>query len=194
MGRHEPPTDRSFYLSVAASTIRVVLVAALVVAGVVLINQAFPDTLPSGGGTTPNGGGGGGITPTGATGATAASTGATGGTTGLPVDTPSPTITGTKIAVFNGTGVTGLAGDVTTALEQQGYVAAQEPADAPSDVADTTLYYRTNQDKVEAEYLANTFFKKISDTVLVAKLQSGTDVNRDVQVAIFLGNDYAQVA
>jgi LytR cell envelope-related transcriptional attenuator len=192
MGRHEPPTDRSFYLSVAASTIRVVLVAALVVAGVVLINQAFPDTAASGGGATPNGGGGG-LTPTGATGPSP-SPGATGGTTGQPVDTPSPTITGTKIAVFNGTGVTGLAGDVTTALEQQGYVAAQEPADAPSDVADTTLYYRTNQDKVEAEYLANTFFKKISDTVRVAKLQSGTDVNRDVQVAIFLGNDYAQVA
>ena len=181
MGRHEPPTDRSFYLSVAASTIRFAIIVALVVGGIVVINQAFPDVAASSGGGVTNGGG---LTTTSPP-ATQTQT-----HTRSPANTPSPQITGVRIAVFNGAGVTGLAGDVTTALEQLGYVAQMEPADAPSDVATTTLYYRTPQDKVEADYIRSTFFKKI-DGVIVTKLSPGTNVDRQVQVAIFLGHDYA---
>jgi hypothetical protein len=184
MGRHEPPTNRSFYLSVAASTIRFAIIVALVVGGIVVINQAFPDVAASGGGGgVANGGAGGGLTTT-----TPPATRTQ--THTQSVNTPSPQITGVRIAVFNGAGVTGLAGDVTTALEQLGYVAQMEPADAPSDVATTTLYYRTPQDKVEADYIRSTFFKKI-DGVIVTKLSPGTNVDRQVQVAIFLGHDYA---
>ena len=186
MGRHEPPTNRSFYLSVAASTIRFALIVALVVGGVVVINQAFPEGASSAdGGAVPTGGAGPGETagPSGPT-------GATGDTGEEPANVPSPTITGTRIGVFNGTGVSGLAGDVTTELESEGYVAGQEAADAPAPVSVTTLYYRTNVDRVEAEYLANEFFRRL-DGVKVAKLQRGSDVDPNVQVAIFLGNDYA---
>jgi hypothetical protein len=187
MGRHEPPTNRSFYLSVAASTIRFALIVALVVGGVVVINQAFPEGAPSADSGTgvPTGGAGPGTTsgPT-------APTGATGDTGEEPANVPSPTITGTRIGVFNGTGVSGLASDVTTELESEGYIAGQEPADAPAPVSVTTLYYRTNVDRVGAEYLANEFFKRL-DGVKVAKLQRGSDVDPNVQVAIFLGNDYA---
>jgi LytR cell envelope-related transcriptional attenuator len=188
MGRHQPPTNRSFYLSVAASTIRFAIIVALVLGGIVVINQAFPDSVSSasGGGA----GGDGGLTTT------TTSPGTQTQTQSPSVDTASPQVAGVRIAVFNGTGVSGLAGDVTDELQssQYGYLAAQEPADAPSEVATTTLYYRTAQDEIEAEYLKNTFFRKLDD-VVVAKLAAGSDVDREVQVAIFLGNDYAaQVA
>ena len=58
MGRHQPPTNRSFYLSLAASTIRFAIIVALVVGGVVVINQAFQAPASSG-----SGGGGGGDVP-----------------------------------------------------------------------------------------------------------------------------------
>jgi hypothetical protein len=184
MGRHQPPTNRSLYLSVAASTIRFAIIVALVVGGIVVINQAFPEVAGAGGGVTTGGGNTTGTSPPPTKTHTRSNTQA---------PTPSPQVAGVKIAVFNGAGVTGLAGDVTTALEGQGYIAAQDPADAPSDIATTTLYYRSPQDQVEAEYLANTFFKKV-DGVVVTKLSPGTEVDRTVQVAIFLGHDYASIA
>jgi len=187
MGRHEPPTDRSFYLSVAASTIRFALIVALVLGGVVVINQAFPDAAATGDGTTqiPDGDDGGPV----ATGPTTAQTGATGGTAGNPdPNVPSPTITGVRIAVFNTTDVTGLAGTVNDRLVADGYEQGQDPADA-SFRQSTQIFYRSARDKVEAEYIANEYFKKLN--IVPAKLQAGEDVSPDVQVAIFLGNDYA---
>ena len=185
MGTHEPPTDRSFYLSVAASTLRFAIIVALVIGGVVVIDQAFP-AAPSaeGGVTVPIDDGPIEVSespspepPTGATG---------------EQPQPSPTVVGVRVAVFNGTGATGLAGETQTKLtDEYGYVAAQDPADAPAPVAVTTIYYRANKDEVEAEYLADNFFKKLDD-VKIQKLEPGTeDVGRDVQLAIYLGNDYA---
>jgi len=55
MGSHQPPTNRSFYLSLAASTLRFAIIVALVIGGIVVIDQAFP-ALSSGDG---DGGGGG---------------------------------------------------------------------------------------------------------------------------------------
>ena len=54
---HQPPTNRSFYLSLAASTLRFAIIVALVIGGIVVIDQAFP-ALGDGDG----GGGGGGAT------------------------------------------------------------------------------------------------------------------------------------
>ena len=39
---HQPPTNRSFYLSLAASTLRFAIIVALVIGGIVVIDQAFP--------------------------------------------------------------------------------------------------------------------------------------------------------
>jgi len=179
MGAHEPPTNRSFYLSLAASTLRFAIIVALVVGGIVLINQAFPEAGEGGSGppiggtttaTTPP------VTPT------ETPDGATGGTR-------TPQIVGVRIAVFNGTERTGLAGETTTTLvDEYGYVAV-EPADAPSPVAVTTIYYRRNRDRIEAEFLAGDFFKRLD--VRVAKLDPDADVDPEVQLAIYLGNDYA---
>jgi uncharacterized protein (DUF433 family) len=183
MGRHVPPTNRSYYLSVAASTLRFAIIVALAVGGVVLINQAFPEAQGNGTSAVPDDGPVVSESP---------SPSPTETTEPDPV-VPSPTVTGTRIAVFNGAGVSGLAGDTQTALlEQYGYVEAQPVDDAPATVDVTTIYYRSADDKVEAEFLANDFFGDLED-VRVAKLQAGSDVDRSVQVAVYLGNDYADL-
>ena len=187
---HQPQTNRSFYLSLAASTLRFAIIVALVIGGIVVIDQAFP-ALGDGGG-----GGGGATTPLtggtlGGTGGTE-TTGPTGATTtGETGAEPSPTVVGVRIAVFNGAGVSGLAGETQAQLEELGYIATQDPADAPTSYPVTTLYYTAPKDKVEANYLASSFFKKL-DGVEVVRLEPDTaDIDPSTQVAIFLGNDYA---
>ncbi|MGA9159472.1 MAG: LytR C-terminal domain-containing protein [Actinomycetota bacterium] len=192
MGSHQPPTNRSFYLSLAASTLRFAIIVALVIGGIVVIDQAFPAQTSGGegdGSDLPITGGTVGATgETGETGAAGATpTGATGTAT-----EPSPTIVGVRIAVFNGTEVSGLAGETQTKLvDEYGYIATQDPADAPAAYPVTTIYFNAPKDKVEAEYLASDFFKKL-DGVEVVKLEPGTaDIDPSTQLAIFLGTDYA---
>jgi LytR cell envelope-related transcriptional attenuator len=188
---HQPPTNRSFYLSLGASTLRFAIIVALVIGGIVVIDQAF-STSSSGDG----GGDGGGVTaaPTGGTigGTGTDTTGPTGETaTDGTRPEPSPTVVGVRIAVFNGAGVSGLAGDTQARLEELGYIATQDPADAPTPYPVTTIYYNAPKDRVEADYLANSFFKKL-DGVEVVRLEPDTaDIDPSTQVAIFLGNDYA---
>ena len=187
---HQPPTNRSFYLSLAASTLRFAIIVALVIGGIVVIDQAFPalssdDGGDGGGATVPLTGGTIGATgrdTTGPTGETAA---------GATRPEPSPTVVGVRMAVFNGAGVSGLAGDTQARLEDLGYIATQDPADAPTSYPVTTVYYNAPKDKVEADYLASSFFKKL-DGVEVVRLEPDTaDMDPSTQVAIFLGNDYA---
>ena len=188
MGAHEPPTSRSFYLSLAASTLRFMIVIALVIGGILVIDQAFT-TAPSADGATPPGLGDGGLTaPTGPTGPTTP-TGPTGETGTDPDATPTA---GTRIAVFNAAGVSGLAGATQDRLANKyGYIAVQDPADAPALLPTTIVYYRAPRDQAEAEALANTFFQRL-DGVEVARLEPGiADIDRSAQLAIFLGNDYA---
>ena len=179
-GRHEPESKRSFYFSLATSTLRFVIVVALVVGGIVVINSAFPES-PSGG-TIPDGGA---PVPT----STASPTPKP---TKTPKPEPTPQVVGVTFQVFNGTSVSGLAGETTDDLIQEyGMQAAADPADAPSPVAVTTIYYRSPKDQVEAQFLADDYFKKIEPEI--AKLEPGTDVAKDAQLAIYLGNDYAQL-
>jgi len=188
---HQPPTNRSFYLSLAASTLRFAIIVALVVGGIVVIDQAFPALSDSDGGgghrATPplTGGTIGGMGETSPTGGTAT------GTTGNEAE-PTPTVVGVRIAVFNGAGVSGLAAETQDQLvNEYQYVATQDPADAPTQYPVTTIYYTAPKDKVEADYLASDFFKKL-DGVEVVRLEPDTgDIDPSTQLAIFLGNDYA---
>jgi hypothetical protein len=176
-GRHEPPTKRSFYFSVATSTVRFAIIVALVFGGVVLIGKAFPEV--SGGAPSV-----GVLSPT-------PSESSSPKPSKTPKDTPSPQVQGVRIAVYNGTSVTGLAADTATKLsDTYQYVAdPQNVADAPSAVAQTTLYYRSAQDQIEAQYIADVFFKGLD--VKIAQLDATSDVPKSVQVAIYLGTDYA---
>jgi hypothetical protein len=182
MGRHEPPTNRSLYLSVAASTLRFAIIVALVVGGVVVINQAFPDTSSGGTGALPDGG-----APT-----VTESPSPSPEVTEEPRNEPSPTIAGTIIVVMNASGVEGLAGDTTELLVDEFGYEGLEPGTAPTLSDTTTIYYRTRRDKVEADFLENDrFFRKISDTIRVAKLPAGEDIPEEAQLAIYIGTDYA---
>ena len=189
-GRHESSSKRSYYLSVATGTLRSVIIVALFVGGVVVINSAFPDQ-GTGGGAAP--GGDGIVLPTGPTGPTAA-TGPGGGTGGetQPPDVSEPEIVGMNVAVRNGTSVSGLASDTAARLEDKFGVNAIQVDDAPSTVSVTTIYYRSANDQDEAELLAQSFFKKIEP--MIAKLEAGSGVDKDVQLAIYLGTDYASTS
>ncbi len=186
MGRHEPPTNRSFYFSVAASTLRFAILVALVVAGVVLINNAFD---VSGAGESAGGlPDDGGIT-------VSESPSPSPSPSETPTEsTPSPTVAGTVIVVENAAGVDGLAGDLTTKLVDKYGYEALEPGTAPSLSSNTTIYYAKRKDKIEAEFLANDFFKKIEDTVRVAPLPDDQELDPTAQLAIFVGTDWAAVA
>jgi hypothetical protein len=184
MGRHQPPTNRSFYLSVAASTLRFAIILALVVGGVVVINQAFQEA-DGGVAVAPDGGGGATESESPTTSPSESES---------PAEEASPDPEGVVIAVFNGTGVSGLAGDTLAALiEEYGYVEGQPVDDAPSTVPVTTIYYAKARDRVEAEFLAEDFFRRLDD-VRVARLPAGEEVDSSVQLAIYIGNDYAAIA
>jgi LytR cell envelope-related transcriptional attenuator len=174
-GRHEPPSNRSFYFSLATSTLRFALIVALVVGGIVLIDQAFPQ----GGTAAPP-------SPRDANSSPSPSP----SPKASPKEKPSPQIVGVRIGVFNGAGVTGLAADTAATLEKDyGYVPAQV-TDAPSAVDVTTVYYRVAGDRIEAETLAENFFSGID--VEISRLpETATNVERRVQVAVYLGDDYA---
>ena len=190
MGQHEPPTNRSFYLSLGASTLRFLIIIALVVGGIVVIDQAFPAADTGGGGATAPLDGG--VEVTGATGETG-ETEPTGpaAETGNEEPARSPEVIGVRIAVFNGAGASGLAADTQTLLEDQGYIAVQDPADAPAPYPVTTIYFRAPKDEIEAEHLANSFFEDL-DGVEIMRLEPGTaNIDRTAQLAIFLGDDYA---
>jgi hypothetical protein len=193
MGAHEPPTHRSFYFSLAASTIRFAIILALVIGGVVVIDQAFQSPASSGG-DSGDGGEVPGLTGGGPTTTQTPQPTAPTGATGNNKPEPSPQVEGVRVAVFNGAGVTGLAGDTMLTLEDDyGYVEAQPPADAPAPYAVTTIYYRGADNKIEAEFLAEDFFAPLD--VDIKRLEPGTaDINQDVQLAIFLGSDYAAQA
>ena len=187
MGEHGPPTNRSFYLSLGASTLRFLIIIALVVGGIVVIDQAFPAADTGDGATAPLDGG---VDVTGPTGETEP-TGPTAETGGQQQPEPSPQVIGVRIAVFNGAGASGLASATQTLLEDEGYIAVQDPADAPAPYPVTTIYYRAPKDEVEAEYLATSFFGDLDDVEIV-RLEPGTaNIDRTAQLAIFLGDDYA---
>ena len=179
-GRHEPPTNRSFYVSVGTSILRFVIVLALVVGGVVLLNQAFPS-----GGTIAAPGGGGSTVPT----SPPASPG-DGKSSSKPP--PTPKVVGVKIAVFNAAGVNGLAGDTALLLQRKfGYKAVQV-ADAPSTASETEVFYRSPPDKIEAEEMVRLYFKSVDPQI--SRLDpSATGVKKNVQVAVYLGTDFADL-
>lgn len=183
-GRHQPPTNRSFYLSLATSTLRAAIVIALVVGGIVVINSAFPESGVTGGGASPTEAGG----PTGPT-DTGEPTGPT--DTGGPTGTTGqePEVVDLAVAVRNGTSVSGLASGTAKKLEDKLGVNAIQVDDAPSTVSVTTIYFRGPGTEDEAEYIASEFFKKIEPKI--ARLEAGSGVERDVQIAIYIGTDYA---
>jgi hypothetical protein len=168
-------------------TARIVIIVALVVAGVAVLANGFS----SGAVLTPPGGAGGTTAP-GAIGPDSSSP--TTSATKPPRVIPSPVIQGVLIAVFNGTNSTGLAGQVQQLLMADGYVAAQDPADVnPKPVAKTVVYFRGGasalQNRSEAQHVSDTYFHGARVTLLSSSVASTIDPT--AQVVIIVGVDYA---
>ena len=165
---------------------RIVVIVALVVAGLAILANGFSD-----GASVAAPGGGTVVSPSGSPSATP-STGATPTETTSPLPDPQPPAKVT-VAVFNGTAAPGLAAQGDQTLTDAGYISGQAPADSPKPVAKTTIYYRTGpdaaQNQANAQDVADTFFKGAK----VAELGADFDVmvNNSVQVVVVLGEDYA---
>jgi LytR cell envelope-related transcriptional attenuator len=166
-------------------TARIVIIVALVVAGIAILWNGFGDAgssaLPGGGATA---------APTGPTGETGASPSASGSPS--PRETPSPQVDGVTVQVFNGTNETGLAAEVQQSLGSDGYRTPAEPGNAPSSpVAQTVVYFRGGgdraQNRADATYLAETSFPGAKVKVLSQDLG---DVDPSVNLVVILGVDY----
>ena len=164
------------------STGRILIIVALVVAGLAVLANGFLDdeatvAAPSG----------------------SASPSRT-ESTPPPTDSPAPTATpapqtkGVIIIALNGTDVTGAGAAAQDLLVSDGYKEAQPSDNAPvSGVKKTTVYYRDDenaaQNQADATYIADTYF----DGAPVKKLDpSFSDVVPDsVTVVVVVGADYA---
>jgi hypothetical protein len=168
-------------------TARIVIILALVAAGVAVLANGFG----SGTSVTPVTSSGGG-----------ASSGSPSSSPSQPPSrtpnpTPSPQVQGVRVAVFNGTFASGLATQVQQKLTGDGYVQAQAPGDAPSKVvAKTVVYFRGGPNKAknraDANYVAQKYFPGARVTVLGANMIGL--VSKTTQVAIVIGSDYKPTA
>ncbi|MFL5737858.1 MAG: LytR C-terminal domain-containing protein [Actinomycetota bacterium] len=178
--------------------IRLVIIAAFAVVGIFVLTQAFEgtagltvSTASAGGndGTVSTGTGGG----TGGTGSGGGGGQQGGG--GTPTSSPTPAPgpspqdpSNVRVGVYNGTTTPNLASDAIAQLTRLGYVTPLDPTNAPDqNVTTTTVYYRDAQGKIDADALAGQFFKG-SD---VQKLPATATVPHSVELAIYLGSDYA---
>ena len=182
-GRHEPGSNRSFYLSVATSTLRLLITAALVLGGVTLINQAFPES-PSGSSAD------GGSSPSASTPPAEESPSAS--PSPSESQAPIPSLSGIRVIVLNGTSVSGLAATASDALVQKFGVIASTPGNTASRVNQTEVYYRTADLEDEAQYLVLQYFKELN--VRVQELPPNTPgVPANVDIAVYLGTDFASL-
>jgi hypothetical protein len=174
--------------AVSLGTARVLIIVALVAAGVVVLANGFEDETgtssapPSDGATSP--GPDASVSPSPSV-----------APSGSPSATPPPATEGVLIQVLNGTNVLGLAGEAQEMLIDEGYKAPTDAANAPtSGVKTTTVYYRPGenaaQNEADATYISETFFPGSK----VDKLGPTFNdiVPNSVTVVVVVGEDYAE--
>jgi len=160
---------------VGRGAVRLVILAAAVVIGAVVISKGFP-TL---GQTIPVPSHAPSTSPTGATPSSSQST--------TPAPQLSPRQQGVKLAVYNATSVGGLASVTADKLQKNGgYVITTIGNFASSQI--TLIYYRDAQGKVDAELLKRKYVKEGH----IKKLPPNTlPVPKTVELTVVLGSDYA---
>lgn len=165
------------------STGRVLIIVALIVAGLAVLANGFTDT-----GTTA-------AAPTGSS-SVGSSPPASGSphATQTPTETPAPQKTGVLFMALNGTDVAGAGAAAQELLVADGYRQVQNADNAPvSGVRKTTIYYRDDdaaaQNRSDATYIAKHYF----DGGLVKKLDPDIQsaVPDSATVVVVVGGDYA---
>jgi len=172
-------------------TARIVVIVALVVAGVAILANGFDAGTSA---LAPAGAAVGSATPTATSGPTGSSP--TTGPTLAPLPDPLPPGDVT-VAVFNGTATTGLAAQGEQTLTDAGYVSGQDPADSPvKPIPKTTIYYRggpdAEQNQADAQEIADSFFKGASVQELGEDFDNPDTLSKKVQVVVVLGENYAK--
>ena len=118
-----------------------------------------------------------------------------------PSRSPQPSIVpnkdGVLVQVLNGTSTAGYAGDFQILLEQEGYLRAGEPADAPDKpVVDSVVYFRRDdhkaQNQADAQLLSDTYLGGVRVKALPAALADL--VSESADVVVVLGEDQAGAA
>lgn len=151
---------------------RILILAAAVVVGLLVLRNGFPSNASQGVTGTP--------APT-----TPAVTITPPDATASPSPTVSPRIEGVVVLVLNGTDQTGLAADVSQTLEQEGYT-TKTPDNAPNRQR-TVIFYRENF-LPEAQLMMERFF-------LQATLRpAGPSVPADVDLQLIVGADFLETA
>jgi hypothetical protein len=163
--------------------VRIVIIAAAVVTGALLIANGFDSTIGATDGadqpTTPA------VTPP---------------VTQTPTTTTSPRpsqparnceVRPIQVAVYNGTDVDGLAADAAARFTEEGYEIDPETsiADAETETPTTQLFFREQGDRADAECLAARLLGRLD--VTFSPLAADTNIPDKVRVAVILGSDYA---
>lgn len=167
-------------------TARIVIILALAVGGIAILANGFGSAAV----VTPPSGAGGSET-------TSPSSSPSSTPSQPPKEPPPPQIEGVQIAVFNGTNETGLAAQVQQLLEADGYVAAQDPADADTKpTPKTVIYFRGGsgaaQNRSNARYIADTYFNGARVALLDPDLAA--NIADSAQAIIIVGVDYPGAA
>lgn len=162
-------------------TARIVIIVALVVAGVAVLANAFgPGTsafTPADGDSSP---------------APSASTSPSVSASHSPKPLPSPATTGVRVSVFSGVTAAGCATKVNTMLVSDGYVAADPPSDAThKPIPKTVVYFKPDaqhHNQSDANYISTNYF----DHAKVAKLPATFPgaVSPQAQAVVLIGNNY----
>jgi hypothetical protein len=104
------------------------------------------------------------------------------------------TLDGLRVAVYNGTAVTGLGAQVQQQLDKANVIKTQEPANVVGETRVTTVFYRNAEDQASAELLARKFLPEGTKVLPMKGNYSDDQVDQplspDVQVAVFVGDDY----
>jgi hypothetical protein len=158
-------------------TWRIVILAALVASGVVILSNGFGRDVVEV--TTPTGS----TQPTGPTGPA---------TESQEPPPPEGEVDGVSIAVFNGTESAGLAAEVTLSLKDVGYGVGQDATDAPTTgVRVTTVYYRGGSDAAQNQANAQRLADEELGGAKVRKInpEFADLVTNDTDLVIVLGQD-----
>ena len=168
------------------STGRVLIIVALIVAGLAVLANGFSDS-GSIVAETPS------TSPTGRVSPTQSVEPSSPSATETPTQTPAPNKTGVSFMALNGTDVAGAGAAAQTLLTQDGYDSVETAADAPSQgVPKTTVYYRpdhSGQNQADATYVSTKYFRGSSVKKLNTEIQGV--VPETAAIVVVVGDDWA---
>ncbi len=166
------------------STGRVLVVVALVVAGLAILANGFGNDGTSAATTTPT------LSPSRGTSPTETSPPPT---SAPPTQTPAPNKTGVLFMALNGTDVLGAGAAAQKLLTDDGYKKVADAVNAPTQgVPKTTVYFRaddTGQNEADANYVAKTYFEGATVKKLNTDIQNV--VEDSAAIVIVVGADWA---